>query len=260
MTVRIAVAAVLLVLVAGGCSSPDPAGGARMAPSGSPSPTGPDLSDATFWLSFEEESIDYDGAVAYPDALDGPFDGRVVTANGGAVGVVAGADGSARAVAFPARCAARAGCPRALVEIASDPALDPVDAEFEYGATVWLAPDQTTNGSNIVQKGRFAADGGLWKLQVDSDEGQPSCVFRSGSDLIRVRSSVSIADSTWHHVACRRDTDGVSIDVDGTVDRRAGRIGPVSSTWPVRIGSPGVGDGDDQFHGRIDDVYLRISD
>jgi hypothetical protein len=95
---------------------------------------------------------------------------------------------------------------------------------------------------------------------VDSDEGQPSCVLRSGSDLIRVRSSVSIADSTWHHVACRRDMDGVSIDVDGTVDRRAGRIGPVSSTWPVRIGSPGVGDGDDQFHGRVDDVYLRISD
>jgi hypothetical protein len=26
----------------------------------------------------------------------------------------------------------------------------------------------------------------------------------------------------------------------------------------VRVGSPGVGDDDDHFHGRVDDVFLRI--
>ena len=41
-------------------------------------------------------------------------------------------------------------------------------------------------------------------------------------------------------------------------DREAGRTGSVTNDWPVRIGGPGVGEGDDQFHGRIDDVYLRI--
>ncbi len=255
----IAVAAVSLVLplLLGGCSPEDPEESAPLPSVTSSSPTGADLSDATFWLSFEEESIDFDGATVYPDALDGPFDGRVVTANGGGLTVVPGA-GSARAISFPEKCDQRQGCPRALLEIPPDPALDPGLTEFEYGASVWLAPDQTTEGSNIVQKGRFGAEGGLWKLQVDGDEGRPSCVIRSGSDIVTVRSGVSVADSDWHHVVCRRDSDGVSIEVDGTVERRGGPTGSVSSSFPVRVGSPGVGDRDDQFHGRIDDVYLRI--
>lgn len=146
-----------------------------------------------------------------------------------------------------------------MVEVLPDPALDPGEADFEFGATVWLAPDQTTSGSNILQKGRFGTDGGLWKLQIDSDEGEPSCVVRSGAELVSVRSSVSVSDSAWHRVVCRRDANGLSIRVDDTVDREEGATGPVSSQWPVRLGSPGVGDLDDQFHGRLDDVFLRIA-
>jgi hypothetical protein len=209
------------------------------------------------WLPFEETSIDFDGKTVYLDGLDGPFDARVVTANGGSVKQVAGPDGRGMGVTFPPKCTG-AGCPRALLEVAPDADLDPGDSDFEYGASVWLAPDQTTSGSNIVQKGRFAASDGLWKLQVDSDKGEPSCVMRSGTDVIRVRSSVSIADSAWHEVVCRRDQDEISINVDGTVDTRAGRIGPVVSSWPVRIGAPGVNDDDDQFHGQVDDVFLRV--
>ena len=112
-----------------------------------------------------------------------------------------------------------------MVEVAPDPALDPGESDFEFGASVWLAPDQTTRGSNIVQKGRFAAGDGLWKLQVDSDEGEPSCVIRSGSDLLTVRSSVSIADGSWHRVALP----------DGTA-----RVSPSRSTarWTGRRAAP----------------------
>jgi Concanavalin A-like lectin/glucanases superfamily len=256
---RLRVCAIAALLVATGACTSSGAGGDASLPVSQPPPRkGPDLSDATLWLSFEQDSIDFDGTTVYPDALDGPFDGRVVVAGGGSVEVVPGSSGSAQAVAFPPKCVAPTGCPRALVEVSHDPTLDPGDSEFEYGASVWLAPDQTTRGSNIVQKGRFASDGGLWKLQVDSDAGHPSCVMRSGTDLIRIRSRVSISDSTWHLVVCRRDRDRISISVDGSLDTREGSIGPVTSTWPVRIGAPGVGEDDDQFHGHVDDVYLRI--
>jgi hypothetical protein len=248
---------VVLVAALAGCSSSGPAKDSRLTPTPSASPSGPDLSTSSLWLSFEQESIDFDGTTTYPDALDGPFDARVMVSNGGSVEVVPGA-GSARAVAFPEKCTARKGCPRALLEVASDPALDPGDAEFEYGASVWLAPDQTTTGSNIVQKGRFGSAGGQWKLQVDSLAGEPSCVLRSGDDQLIARSSVSIADSAWHDVVCRRDREGLTIRVDDTVDRVDGRTGSVSNQWPVRVGSPGVGDDDDHFHGRVDDVFLRI--
>lgn len=255
---RVSLAAILLAgAAASGCDT-GPGRGAR-SPDPEPTPrSGPDFSDADLWLSFEGDTVGYDGSTEYPDALGGPYAGKVVTANDGTVERVPGADGDGDAVAFPTLCTAPSGCPRAMVEVLPDPALNPGEGDFEYGAAVWLAPDQTTTGSNIVQKGRFGTEGGLWKLQVDSDAGEPSCVVRSGTDQLIVRSSVSIADSSWHFVVCRRDEDGLSIDVDDTMDRVDGRTGSVSNDWPVRVGSPGVGDQDDQFHGRVDDVFLRI--
>ena len=140
------------------------------------------------WLAFEDESVDFDGAAMFPDALGGPFEGRVVSSGGGAVERTAGAGRSGPRRVLPRAVRRTSGCPRAILEVAPDSALDPGESDFEFGASVWLAPDQTTRGSNIVQKGRFAAGDGLWKLQVDSDEGEPSCVIRSGSDLLTVRS------------------------------------------------------------------------
>lgn len=210
-------------------------------------------------MSFDRQTTDLDGAPQFADALGGPFTGRVVTANDGVVESVPGAPGRGLGVAFPPRCTAPTGCPRAMVEVDPSPELDPGDAAFAYGASVLLAPDQTSVGSNIVQNGRFGTTGGQWKLQVDGDAGIPSCVLRSGTDLLTVRSSISIADGEWHQVVCRRDPSGLSIAVDESVDRVAGRTGSVSNRLSIRIGSPGVGDQDDQFHGRVDDVFLEIA-
>lgn len=247
----------LLVGAAGGCVA-DTGGEARLQ---KPSPTPrlrTDLSDADLWLSFERATVDYDGSTAYPDALGGPFVGRVVSAGGGRLERVPGADAGGAAVALPARCATPRGCPRALVEIAPNRALNPGDDVFEYGASVWLSPGQTTTGSNIMQKGRFGTAGGQWKLQVDNVAGEPSCVVRSGTDQLVVRSSVSISDSAWHDVVCRRDGEGLSISVDDTVDRVEGPLGSLSNEFPVRVGSAGIAEQDDHFHGRVDDVFLRI--
>ena len=242
----------LVVLAACACGGPEDADGpsasrSRTAGSSSTSQT------ADLWLTFDDAA-----SGTYPDALGRGHTGVLVVSNAGTVEPVAGPAGRGQAVAFPVRCSADTGCPRALVEVAYDPSLDPGDGPFAFGASVRLAPDQTTTGSNIVQQGRFGTTGGQWKLQVDSEAGEPSCVVRSSTGAAVVRSSVSIADDEWHRVECRRDADGVTIEVDGTVDRTSARTGEVGSSWPIRIGSPGVGDHDDQFHGAIDDVFLEI--
>ncbi len=245
---------IALVGVGGGCAGP---GSTQHDQVGAADPA-PDPSEADLWLSFDEITVGRDGATAYPDALGRPYAGRVVPARQGSVQRAPGADGSGGSIAFPGKCTAPGGCPRAMVEVATTPALDPGADDFEYGATVWLEPDQTTTGSNIMQQGRFATDGGQWKLQVDTEAGEPSCVVRSGAEAVVVRSRVSIADGAWHRVWCRRDGGGVSIWVDGIEDRAEGRTGSVSNAWPIRLGSPGVGQHDDQFHGRIDDAFLLI--
>ena len=258
MVVRARVAVLALALVVGGCGASGAAPERPTADPGSSPRQGPDLSDADLWLSFDSDTVAYDGSTAYPDAHGDPFLGRVVVENDGVVESVEGPPGRGRAVAFPPKCAATVDCPRAMVEVPPGPALNPGEEPFSYGASVWLAADQTTVGSNIVQKGRFGTTGGQWKLQVDGDAGDPSCVIRAGTDVLTVRSSVSIADGEWHHVVCRRDAEGVSIEVDGVVDQVTGRSGSVSNQFPITIGSPGVGEQDDQFHGRIDDVFLQV--
>ena len=252
------VALLLLALAAGGCGTSDAGTPERPAAPVSGAWFDQDPAEASLWLSFDDGPAPAGGATACPDDLDGPSTCRVVTANDGVLEPVPGAPGRGLGVAFPARCTALAGCPRAMVEVVPGAGLDPGEAAFAYGASVLLAPDQTSDGSNVVQQGRFGTTGGQWKLQVDGDAGNPSCVLRSADVVLRVRSSVSVADGAWHRVACRRDASGLTVAVDGTVDRVAGRTGSVSSAWPIRIGTPGVGDGDDQFHGRLDDVFLEI--
>lgn len=245
----------LLLVAVSGCQ--DEGGGGPDSP---PPSTAPDLSEADLWLSFDGDEVGPDGAPEFPDAAGGSWRATVVSANGGEVELVSG-DGSAGAVEFPPLCDAEVACPRAMVELAAAPQLDPGDRDFEFGATVWLAPEQTTRGSNVVQSGRFGSDGGQWKLQVDSDEGHPSCVVRGAdpaAEPVVAVSEISISDSAWHRVVCRRDADGVTIEVDGTPVEEPGVTGSVTNEAPIRIGAPGVNDGDDQFHGRVDDVYLMI--
>ena len=247
------------MLVVTGC---DGSGGAsetdRTASSAGAARPLEDMGDPDLWLSFDSGTTGENGVREYPDALGKDHRGRVLDAHGGAVDQVPGVPHRGLAVAFPGTCTAESGCPRALVEVSADRSLDPGSAPFTYGASVWLEPDQTAVGSNIVQKGRFGTTGGQWKLQVDGLAGEPSCVVRSGTDVVTVRSGVSVADGEWHRVVCRRDAEAVSIDVDGDVAREVVRTGSVVNPWPIRIGSPGLGDRDDQFHGRIDDVFLQI--
>ncbi|QIG44391.1 LamG domain-containing protein [Nocardioides anomalus] len=242
-----------LLLLAAGCGSDDPPREPQP-----PAEAGPDLDDADLWLSFEPDTAG-DVSATYTDAAGGDAVARVVTANGAALEVVEGPDGGA-ALAFPPLCPDASGCARAMVEVPDSDAIDPADGDFEFGAAVWLAPDQTNGGENIVQKGRFGTEGGQFKLQVDNVEGHPSCAIRGDgmTTPVLAESDVSIADSRWHRVACRRDAGGVTIVVDGEESNQAGATGSVENEWPVRIGAPGVQDGDDQFHGRVDDVYLVI--
>lgn len=253
-TLVLLVPTVLLALA--GCGDGDGPG-----PTPTPTPTpddGPDYSGAALWLPFDEVTTAEDGTEELPAGSGAPYAGRVVQANGGEVQQVEGPEGRGSALQFPAVCDAPSGCPMALVEVAPAAAFEPGAAAFSWGASVRLPPSATTGGSNVVQQGRFGSEGGQWKLQVDGEEGMPSCRVRGDAGDLVVTSSVSVADDAWHRVVCHRDDEGVSIAVDGEVVRETGATGVIASAEPIRVGSPGVNDGDDQFSGSIDDVFLEL--
>ncbi|MFP2911672.1 laminin G domain-containing protein [Pyxidicoccus sp. 3LFB2] len=187
--------------------------------------------------------------------------GTVQPANGGAVVPVTGYDG--QGVKFPDVCTGTA-CPRANLSAADATDLNPGTALFTFGARVrvTLAELSADHGSNIVQKG--VSTTAQWKLQLDDAvTGKPSCVVRTagGASPIVVKSSVGIADGTWHKVSCQRTSTTITILIDNIARGSAliastYDISPVGQ--PVGIGAKGTGSNNDQFHGSLDEVYFNL--
>lgn len=174
-----------------------------------------------------------------------------------------GADGG-RAIRFPEPCQAADGsCPKAVVELVDDDALVPGTRDFRYGATVLIAPDETSDGANVWQKGFANGGGSQWKLQVDGRQGYPSCVLvgTEEGESFKVVGSQSVADGRWHELRCSRVEESLVLEVDGEeADREAVpaevRVAPMS---PARIGGKNVKPNNDQFFGAIDDVLLEVA-
>ena len=178
--------------------------------------------------------------------------GQVLVSDGGELRRVNGA--IRRGAGFPAACA---DCGRAVIEVSDRPALDPRLRSFKFGAVVKMTRRQGAHNMNIVQKGYFRQAGGQYKLQVDL--GRPSCVVFGSSGRVIARSARRISDWRWHTVTCQRRPRGLVLRVDGRVRARVtGRSGVVSNSTAVRIGGRKAYGLNDQYHGRIDNVFIRI--
>ncbi|MEV4637663.1 LamG-like jellyroll fold domain-containing protein [Actinoplanes sp. NPDC049548] len=201
---------------------------------------------------------DFDGgrSSSIPDNSGNGHTLRLIAGNGGTVRAVPHRSG--QALRFPAKCTG--SCPHAALQSPSSASLNPGTRAISFGASVLLAASQTSKGQNIVQKG-YSTESSQWKLQVDGAAGRPSCVLVGANPGIKiVRSTVSVADGSWHTVECRRTSTALTVVVDGAV--RGSRVISaklsVANSRPLSIGGKGAYSDNDQFHGIIDDVWVRI--
>lgn len=228
---------------------------------------GPEALTRVLSLDFEHEAAPLDAGATISSAIaDGPG-GEVELAGSPPqpLRLVRGRQEHGYGVAFPAPCppSPDSACPKAVIEVDDDPALDPGPEDYEWGASVLLDADETSKGSNIVQKGFSVGGGSQWKLQVDGDNGHPSCVVvgEGESTIHDVYADVTIADGAWHDVSCRRDAGKLIISVDGA--KRKSRAIPkgltISPAGPMRIGGKSLKPNNDQFFGTLDDVYVSTA-
>ena len=185
---------------------------------------------------------------------------RIRNADKGAVTFYSASGG--KYIRMPLRCAAAATtCPRALLEGADDPDLDPGTRTFRWGATIYLAKSQLAGSANVMQKGVYTTES-QWKMQVGEDQGKAQCVVvgqGSGAAYV-VRSSVSVADSKWHKIVCLRNAGLLAVYVDG-VNRGYVRIPTslnIANNKPLRVGGPNFNTDSDMYHGFLDDVYASL--
>jgi concanavalin A-like lectin/glucanase superfamily protein len=167
------------------------------------------------------------------------------------------------AVRFPKPCNVYGGrsCPRAILESGPADALNPGFGPFQWGASVRLGEDETAKGENVVQKGYSQGDS-QFKLQVDGEDGRPSCVLvgTAAPEIHVLTADRSVADGKWHALECARNGGSVTISIDGAVSGRQDVPSALSITnrEPLRIGGKGTSPNNDQFHGAIDDVFVTL--
>jgi hypothetical protein len=183
----------------------------------------------------------------------------VRAAGGGTVRFLAAKTG--RYAAFPAQCATRTTCQRALLEAASDADLNPGTKPFRWGASVSVTKAQVAGSANVMQKGIATTDS-QWKMQIGATHGRAQCVVvgRGSAKAYIVRSTVAVADGTWHRIECLRSGAVLNVSVDG-VNR--GRIAvpaalSISNALPLRVGGPNFNTSSDMYHGYLDDVYATL--
>jgi hypothetical protein len=206
-------------------------------------------------------SYNFDTTVADATFDDGSGKGhllRAVVRNGATVRMTP--HGNGQAVVFPPKCGGDS-CPRLVLQATDTPDLNPGTGPVRYGAGVRLSPAETGAGENILQKG-YSASGGQYKLQVDGLSGKPSCGMsdKSSTTVYIARSRDSIADDQWHSLECRRAGSTLTILVDDQVKTSVAIPGSLSvvTAQPLSIGGKGVGVDNDQFHGAIDDAWVRV--
>ncbi|GAA3279858.1 hypothetical protein GCM10020218_031710 [Dactylosporangium vinaceum] len=165
------------------------------------------------------------------------------------------------AVRFPGRCEhyGAESCERAILQSGPAEFLNPHRGSFTFGASLLVQPNETSKGANVVQKG-FSVGDSQFKLQVDGEAGQPSCVIvgTSSATIYVALASRSVADGRWHRVACSRSNSLLTVSVDGAEAGRATIPSSlsISNSDPLCIGGKGTSANNDQFIGVIDDVFV----
>ena len=215
-------------------------------------------------LATEPISVRYtfDGGVNRPITdLKGGHRLFAVGQNGGKLSLVP--QGSGLAVEYPDRCnlSSERECPRAILEGVRDDALNPGKRPMRYGASIQMTHGDLADGANVLQKGYSVGKVSQFKLQVDHRAGHPSCVIASRTKIYRAEPPLDVADGAWHNVTCARSATRLAIIVDG-VERAAVHVPPslsIANAEPLRVGGKGANKGNDQFAGRIDNVFLSIA-
>ncbi|AGL13576.1 hypothetical protein L083_0066 [Actinoplanes sp. N902-109] len=203
----------------------------------------------------------FDGGVNRPITdTHGGHELRPQGQNGGTLSLVPQGDGLA--VQYPERCTLlpEKECPRAILEGERDDDLNPGTHPLRYGASVLMTHADLADGANVVQKGYSVGGGSQFKLQVDHEQGHPSCVIAGRSHIYRAEPAVDVADGAWHELGCVRTGNSLTLSIDGA--ERASVSVPrdlsIANAAPLRVGGKGPNKGNDQFAGQIDNVFLAI--
>lgn len=106
---------------------------------------------------------------------------------------------------------------------------------------------------DVIRKGTASSSGGDWKMEYQPS-GQASCRFK-GNKSGELKAGPALNDGDWHTVQCVKTSSSIKLIVDGESHSKSIKVGAISTTDAVVIGSHG---GSEFFQGSLDEASIAI--
>ena len=106
---------------------------------------------------------------------------------------------------------------------------------------------------DLIRKGLFT-DPGEFKVEYQPS-GQASCGFIGSAGSSELMAGPALNDGAWHTVQCVKTSSAIKLIVDGKGFSQAARIGSISNSADLLIGSRG---GSEFFRGSLDQASVQI--
>lgn len=115
---------------------------------------------------------------------------------------------------------------------------------------------------DLIRKGNAGTAGGEWKMEIFPPGSNPSaatafCLFQDANKKTAgIRDTKNLADGAWHTVVCVKTGSQVTVIVDGVSHGVGAKLGSISNSRPLVIGSQSGGG--DWYYGDMDEVSVQI--
>jgi hypothetical protein len=148
--------------------------------------------------------------------------------------------------------------PESVVAVPDAASLNPGSADISFTAHVnFLTHPAATSDYGVMRKG--AGNTQHYKMELKPNatrtRTKARCSFRGSSGRATITKGPNLING-WHTITCFKTSSQIGVTVDGTTFTKSITIGSITNSSPVTIGRNE--DGDDQYHGNMDELSIWI--
>jgi hypothetical protein len=148
--------------------------------------------------------------------------------------------------------------PESQVTVPDAASLNPGSADISFTAHInFVTPPVATSDYGVMRKGPGKSQHYKMELKPNKTRTRTRarCSFRGSSGRTTITKGPDLING-WHTVTCFKTSNQIGVTVDGATFTKSITIGSITNTSPVGIGRNE--DGDDQYHGNMDELSITI--
>ena len=148
--------------------------------------------------------------------------------------------------------------PESVVTVPDAASLNPGSADISFTAHVnFVTAPAATSDYGVMRKGPGSTQHYKMELKPNATKTRTRarCSFSGSSGRTTITKGPDLING-WHTLTCFKNNNQIGLTVDGNTFTKTITIGSITNSNPVTIGRNE--DGDDQYHGSMDELSITI--